>query len=295
MKESIEQTLLAWKAKAMEPSTFCGCEASEEISRFTLFGAPFDGATSFRPGARFAPQEMRDNSWGLETYSPRLDRDLEDILVADLGDLALSAASSEEALARVEAAVSFLLEHKKIPVMIGGDHSMTLGAIRAVFRTYPDLHVVHFDAHTDLRDSFYDNPLSHACVIRRAYELLGDQRIHSFGIRAGLREEFLFARRHLDFHPFSLKEVSLLSDAIGKAPVYVTIDLDVLDPSLFPGTGTPEPDGVSFAELMYALSIVGELNVIGTDLMELSPPRDVSGASTVTACKVLREWLLMIQ
>lgn len=295
MCENIEQILSAWKATAMEPSTFCGCAATEASSRFALFGAPFDGASSFRPGARFAPQEMRDDSWGLETYSPRLNRDLEDSLVADFGDLTLSAASSEEALARVEAAVSFFIEHKKIPVMIGGDHSMTLGAIRAAIRTYPDLHVVHFDAHTDLRDTFYDNPLSHACVIRRSYELLGNQRIHSFGIRAGLREEFLFARRHLDFHPFSLKEVSLLSDVIGKAPVYVTIDLDVLDPSLFPGTGTPEPDGVSFAELMYALSIVGELNVIGTDLMELSPPCDVSGASTVTACKVLREWLLMIQ
>ncbi len=295
MNKGIEQTLSMWKATAMEPSTFCGCVATEESSRFALFGAPFDGAASFRPGARFAPQEMRNNSWGLETYSPRLDRDLEEICVADFGDLALSAASSEEALARVEATVALLFKHKKIPVMVGGDHSMTLGAIRAAVLVYPNLHVVHIDAHTDLRDEFYDNPLSHACVIRRAHELIGDHRIHSFGVRAGLREEFLFARDHIDFHPFSLKEVSILPDEIGNAPVYVTIDLDVLDPSVMPGTGTPEPDGASFAELMYALSIVGDLNVIGTDLMELSPPCDASGASTVTACKVLREWLLMIQ
>ncbi len=277
-----------------EGTTFCGCEAPYENSRFVIFGAPFDGQTSFRPGARFAPDAMRRESWGLESYSPLLDRDLEDIGVADVGDLELPPGSTVESLRRVEKAVEIFLKDGKIPVMVGGDHSMTFGAIRAAVNRYPDLHIVHFDAHTDLRENYLGDPLSHGSVIRRAYELLGDGRIHSFGIRSGLREEFAFAREHMDFHPFTLEDIAMSIEKIGDAPVYVTIDLDVLDPSVCPGTGTPEPEGVSFSELRRALTILGKLNIVGTDLMELSPPCDSSGASTAVACKLLREWLLMI-
>mgnify|MGYP003745652009 FL=1 len=278
-----------------EATTFCGCEAPYETSRFVIFGAPFDGQASFRSGARFAPSAMRRDSWGLESYSPILDRDLEDIGVADAGDLELPSDSTEDSLLRVQTACTAILEDGKIPVMIGGDHSMTLAGIRAAANRYEDLHVVHIDAHTDLREEYLGDPFSHASVMRRAYELLGDGRIHSFGVRSGLREEFAFAHEHLYFYPFTLEQAGCALDQIGEAPVYVTIDLDVLDPSVCPGTGTPEPEGVSFTQLRHALSVFSKLHVVATDIMELSPPCDLSGASTAVACKLLREWLLMIE
>ncbi len=278
-----------------ETKTFCGCESPYETSRFVIFGAPFDGQASFRPGARFGPSEMRRDSWGLESYSPLLDRDLEDIGVADAGDLELPCGSTTESLLRVRRAFATFLDDKKIPVMIGGDHSMTLAGIQAASKQYENLHVIHLDAHTDLREDYLGDPLSHGSVMRRAFELLGKGRILSFGVRSGLREEFVFAREHLHFYPFTLDQAGLAVDVIGEAPVYVTIDLDVLDPSVCPGTGTPEPEGVSFTELRRALSIFGKLRVLATDIMELSPPCDLSGASTAVACKLLREWLLMIE
>ena len=173
---------------------------------------------------------------------------------------------------------------------------MTLGAVRAVFEKYPDLHIIHFDAHADLRDDYLGARLSHACVLRRCHDLLGDNRIHQFCIRSGEREEFQFARSHTDFHPFAfdgLKETVRELKEI-KAPVYFTIDLDCLDPSVFPGTGTPEAGGVSFLELLAAIRTVSQTNIVGADVNELAPMLDVSGVSTATACKVLRELLLAI-
>ncbi len=289
------KTMHEWPVDVVfEGTTFCGCDTPFEDSRFVIFGAPFDGQTSFRPGARFAPSAMRKESWGLESYSPLLDRDLEEIGVADIGDLELPPGASAAALRCVERTFEALFKAEKIPVMIGGDHSMTIAGIRAAAARYPDLHVIHLDAHTDLRGDYLGDPLSHASVIRRAVECTGDGRVHSFGVRSGLREEFAFAREYLDFNPFTLENVSSSADAIGKAPVYVTIDLDVLDPSVCPGTGTPEPEGVSFTALRQSLAALGKLSVVATDMMELSPPCDLSGASTAVACKLLREWLLMI-
>lgn len=277
-----------------EGTTFCGCGCDFESSRLALFGAPFDGSASFRSGARFAPSAMRLDSWGLETYSPLLDRDLEDIGVCDLGDLDLPPETAL-ALDRVEKVSASVHQAGKIPVMIGGDHSMTLGAVRAAHAAHPDLHIVHLDAHTDLRDHYLGDSLSHASVIRRCHDLVGDGRIHSFGIRSGLREEFLFAGAHTYLSAFSLEEVPAVLETIGNAPVYVTIDLDILDPSILPGTGTPEPEGVTFSDMRRALTILGNLRIVGTDLMELAPSLDLSGASTAVACKLLREWLLMIR
>lgn len=277
-----------------EPVTFCGCETPYEASRVALFGAPYDGATSFRPGARFAPNAMRTDSWGLETYSPYQDRDLDDMAVADLGDLEMPAGHTELAQKRVERTVGELLDDGRLPVMIGGDHSLTLGAVRALHAVYPNLHIVHLDAHTDLRDDYLGDPRSHACVMRRCHDLLGDGRIHSFGVRSGTREEFAFAHRHLDFHAFTLAPLPAVVDDLGDVPLYVTIDLDVIDPSILPGTGTPEPGGVALADLWHALRAMGTCRIVGTDLMELAPPLDLSGASTAVACKVLREWLLVM-
>lgn len=278
----------------IRPKTFCGMETPLEAANVIVYGAPFDGTTSFRPGTRFAPEQMRSESWGLETYSPYLDLDLEDYRVADGGDLDLppgDVALSIEAIAQHAGA---LLAGGIVPIMLGGEHSLTLGQARAVIEKYPEVHVVHFDAHTDLREDYYGQPLSHASVIRRITDRIPPARMHSFGIRSGLKEEFAFAKAHMDFHPFNLDGLAKSLEAIGEAPIYLTIDLDVLDPSVFPGTGTPEPGGVSFLDLMQAIHRFRGKRIVAADLMELSPPLDASGASTAVACKLLRELSLVI-
>ncbi|MBO7113988.1 MAG: agmatinase [Bacteroidaceae bacterium] len=277
--------------------TFIGCDASYDDARIVLFGAPFDSTTSFRPGTRFAPHAIRSESFGLETYSPWLDRDLEDISVFDSGDIELCIGSAEKALNQISERTSVILADGKIPFMIGGEHLVTLGAFREIFKKYPDVHIIHFDAHTDLRDDYLDVKLSHACVIRRCHDLVGDGRIHQFGIRSGERAEWRWARQgHTDLHPFSFDGLAETVKGLGSTPVYFTIDLDVMDPSVFPGTGTPEYGGVTFMQLFEALKTVcGGCNIVGLDVNELCPPYDQTGASTAAACKIIRELLLSIR
>ena len=276
--------------------TFIGCESSYEDAKIVLFGAPFDSTTSFRPGARFGPAAMRHESFGLETYSPYQDKDLEDISVFDSGDLELCFGSSESALADITARAQKILTDEKFPLLLGGEHLVTLGAVRAVLKKYPNLHIVHFDAHADLRDDYLGAQLSHACVLRRCHDLIGDGRIHQFCIRSGEREEFRFASQHTDMHPFTFDGLPELAEHFKQTqvPVYLTIDLDCLDPSAFPGTGTPEAGGVSFLQLLDAIRTITQGNIVAADVNELAPMLDTSGVSTATACKVLRELLLAL-
>ena len=267
-----------------------------EEASIVLYGAPFDSTTSFRPGARFGPAAMRHESFGLETYSPYQDRDLMDISVFDSGDLELCFGSSEMALSDIQKRAEEILKSNKFPLLLGGEHLVTLAAVRAVAAKYPDLHIIHFDAHADLRDDYLGARLSHACVLRRCHDLLGDGRIHQFCIRSGEREEFRFAAQHTDFHPLSFDglEETVRELKEKNVPIYFTIDLDCLDPAVFPGTGTPEAGGVTFLELLEAIRTVAQANVVGADVNELAPMLDASGVSTATACKVLRELLLAI-
>ncbi len=279
----------------MKPNiqTFIAAEAAFDDARAVLFGAPFDGTTSFRPGTRFGPQAIRAESDGIETYSPYQNKDLEDLAIFDSGDLILPFGNTEAVLTMIEERTQEILDAGKMPVMLGGEHLVTLGAVRAMVKKYPDLHIIHFDAHADLREEYLGERLSHATVLRRSWDLLGDGRIHQFGIRSGERSEFEFALEHTDFHPFNVKDVLDVVLALGdKVPVYVTLDLDVLDPSLFCGTGTPEAGGIFFQDLEEALLALEALNVVGFDMNELSPHYDASGVSTAVACKVLREMLL---
>lgn len=277
--------------------TFIGCDAEYEAAKIVMFGAPFDSTTSYRPGARFGSASIRHESYGLETYSLYQDRDLEDCEIFDSGDLELCFGSSEAALSDIRDRATEILEDGKLPFMIGGEHLVTLGAVRAAVTKYPELHIIHFDAHADLRDDYLGAKLSHACVLRRCHELVGDGKIHQFCIRSGERAEFTFAKEHTDMHPFSfdgLQEV--VEELAGKqVPVYFTIDLDCLDPSVLPGTGTPEAGGVTFLELLEAMKQVAKTNIVGVDVNELAPMLDVSGVSTATACKVIRELLLALQ
>ncbi len=276
--------------------TFIGCGAAYEDASVVLYGAPFDSTTSFRPGARFGSSAIRHESFGLETYSPYQDKDLEDIRVFDSGDLELCFGSAEQALADIEARAREILRADKLPLLLGGEHLVTLGSVRAVAEQYPDLHIIHFDAHADLREDYLGAKLSHACVMRRCHELVGDGRIHQFCIRSGDKAEFEFAQAHTELHPFSFEGLTECCEKLAAAgvPVYFTIDLDCLDPSCFPGTGTPEAGGVSFPQLLSAILTVSKTNVVAADLNELAPMLDPSGVSTAMACKVLRELLLAL-
>ena len=276
--------------------TFIGCDSEYEESGIVLFGAPFDSTTSFRPGARFGSAAIRHESFGIETYSPYQDKDLTDIKVFDCGDLELSFGLPEEALKDIEDQSRKILSDGKLPILIGGEHLVTLGSVKAVFEKHPDLQIIHFDAHCDLRDDYLGAKLSHACVLRRCHELVGDGKIHQFCIRSGDREEFLFAKDHTDMHKFSFDGLQEVCDELKKnnTPVYFTIDLDCMDPSQFCGTGTPEAGGVSFTQLLDAILTVSKTNIVGADINELAPMLDNSGASTAVACKVLRELILSI-
>lgn len=273
---------------------FIGCDAEYRDAKIVLFGAPFDSTTSYRPGTRYGSSAIRHESFGLETYSPYLDEDLTDYAVFDSGDLELCFGSSELALKDIEAHTSIILNDNKLPLMLGGEHLVTLGAFRSVLNKYPNIHIIHFDAHTDLRDNYLGAKLSHACVIRRCHDLIGDGRIHQFCIRSGEREEFRFANEHTNLHKYNFDGLLETVENLKDTPVYFTIDLDCLDPSAFPGTGTPEAGGVTFMELLDAIKSVAKCNIVGADVNELSPMLDTSGASTALACKVVRELMLAI-
>ena len=272
--------------------TFIACDCEYDEAKIVMFGAPFDSTTSFRPGTRFASQAMRSESFGIETFSPYQYKDMLDIKVFDSGDLELPFGSPERALADIQYRTEVILNDGKIPCMIGGEHLVTLGAVRAAAERYPELHIVHFDAHADLRDDYLGVQLSHACVLHRCHDIVGDGRIYQFGIRSGDRDEFEFAKAHTHMQRFNFGGLKDAVKEIGDAPVYFTLDLDVLDPSDFPGTGTPEAGGVRFTALLWAIEQVAKLNIVGFDMNELSPAYDQSGRSTALACKLMREMLL---
>ena len=274
--------------------TFIGCDNEYDESNIVVFGAPFDSTTSFRPGTRFASAVMRNESFGIETFSPYQDKDLEDLSVFDGGDLELSFGDSNSALNDIETYVGKVLSDSKVPFMIGGEHSVTLGAVRAVAKKYPDLHIVQFDAHTDLREDYLGQVYSHASVIRRCWDIVGDNKIFQFGIRSGEKVEFEWEKEHVHTTRFNFDGLDEIIEKLKGKPVYFTLDLDVLDPSEFPGTGTPESGGVTFVELHNAIRKLSVLNIVGLDMNELSPIYDQSGQSTALACKLLREILLFL-
>ncbi|KXZ39918.1 agmatinase [Alkalithermobacter thermoalcaliphilus JW-YL-7 = DSM 7308] len=275
--------------------SFIGCEHSFDDADVVMFGAPFDGTCSFRPGSRFAGYRVRVESYGLETYSPYLDKDLLDKKVCDSGDLELPFGNKNRALDIIYEYSKQIIDANKKPLMIGGEHLVSISTIKALYEKYPDLVILHFDAHTDLREDYMGEPLSHATVIKRAWDLLGDNRIYQFGIRSGLKKEFDWANEgHTYLNKFDTSTLKDVVQKIKDKPVYVTIDLDILDPSIFPGTGTPEPGGIDFKEMIEAIELMSNLKIVGADVVELAPDYDPTGVSTAVACKVIREMLLCL-
>ena len=276
--------------------TFLACDSEYIDSNIVIFGAPFDSTTSYRPGARFASKTMRAESYGLETYSPYQNLDMIDTKIFDGGDLELPFGDTKQALADIKDKARQIYEDNKIPYLIGGEHLVSLPAIEAGAEKYRDLVLIHIDAHTDLREDYLGNSFSHASVIRRAWDILGDGRIYQFGIRSGDRSEWEWARAgHTKLQPFNFNGLDKVLKLLTDKPVYLTVDLDVLDPSVFPGTGTPEAGGVDFLTLLESvIDIINSVKVVGCDIVELSPPLDPSGISTAVALKLMREMLLRL-
>ncbi|MFR8010523.1 MAG: agmatinase [Clostridia bacterium] len=274
--------------------TFIGCDCEYDEAKIVLFGAPYDSTTSFRPGARFGCKAIRSESFGLETYSPYQNDELTEKKVFDSGDLELVFGNAQTALGQIEERARTILNDGKLPFMVGGEHLVTLGAFRAVQEKHPDVSIIHFDAHADLRADYLGEQMSHASVLRRCHELVGDGRIFQFGIRSGDREEFVWGKDHVQTRMFDFEGLDQVVAQLGNQPVYFTLDLDVLDPSVFPGTGTPEAGGVSFMQLLNACLKLRDLNIVGLDVNELAPAYDISGVSTAVAGKIIRELLIML-
>ena len=281
---------------SMQTDAFMACDTNYKNADIVMFSAPFDGTTSFRPGTRFAGGAIRRDSYGLETFSPYQDADLLDCRVLDSGELDLPIGDPLAALKVIKKRTAAILKDGKTPFMIGGEHLVTLGAFGAVAEKYPDVHIIHFDAHADLRNDYLGVKLSHACVIRRCYDIVGDGRIFQFGIRSGDKSEFAWKEGKVTTRLFDFEGLYGVLEELKGKPVYFTLDLDVLDPSVFPGTGTPEPGGVTFDALRKAASAVcRRADIVGCDVNELSPPYDQSGISTAAACKIIREMLIALE
>jgi agmatinase len=238
---------------------------------------------------------MREDSWALETYSPYKDKDLDNLKLFDGGDLELPFGDKIKVIKKIKKFTTKIINDNKKPIMIGGEHLVSLGVIQSLIQKYDDLHIIHFDAHTDLRDKYLSEKLSHATVLRRVHDIVGDNKIYQFCIRSGTHKEFNWAKEHTILEKFTANTLQKVVKKLKTKNVYITIDLDVLDPSIFSGTGTPEAGGISFNQLMDYIKTLSKLNnVVGFDLVELAPNYDQSGVSTAVACKVLRELTLAV-
>ena len=261
--------------------------------RVGLFGVPYDGTTSFRPGTRFGPAAIRDVSNGLETYCPQLDRDLEDLAFADLGAVDIPFGAPEPVLEAVRESTQAVLNLGLRPLMLGGEHSITAGAVAAVAAQHPDLVLVQLDAHADLRDSWLGSRHSHACAMRRCLEVLPSQRLFQLSIRSGTRVEF----EELRGSGRLMADVQTLAAALQPLqgrPLYLTVDLDWFDPAVLPGTGTPEPGGYLWTDFAALVNVLHQHQLVAADVVELAPHLDPSGVSSVLAAKVTRSLLLLL-
>ena len=273
-------------------TTFLAATSSFQESEAVILGCPFDGTASFRPGARFGPSAIRKASWGIETYSPYLKKDLADFRVHDLGDLELPLGEKGLALNLIRQGVRRIVASRKIPVLLGGDHLITLPILEEMFKVYPQLHLVHLDAHTDLRDDYLGESHSHSTVIRRILEASPRDRLFQIGIRSGTKDEFEYAKRLKSIVSPNPVALRAMVRRLGNKPVYITLDLDVFDPGLMPGVGTPEPGGLTFQGFISVLKGLLPLRVVGFDLVELTPDYDPTQVSAVTASVILREMIL---
>lgn len=278
----------------IKKNSFEGINSTYDEAEIVVWGIPFDGTCSNRPGTRFGPSELRSELDGLETYSPYLNKSLEDYKYCDIGDLEISFGNTNKVMEGIYNSTISLLEDNKKLITIGGEHLISYSVIKAYIEKYKHIHVIHLDAHADLRNDYLDEKFSHATVMRLVYSMLRNGKMFQFGIRSGTKDEFEFGRQHTNLVFNSLAGIELLQQKLNNEPVYLSVDLDVLDPSIFPGTGTPEPGGINYKELLDGLVNLSGLNIVGADIVELAPHYDHSGVSNVVAAKTLREIALLM-
>lgn len=282
--------------EAYSGNVFIGMNSTYEMSDVVLYGMPMDWTVSYRPGSRFGPTRIREASIGLEEYSPYLDRLLEEVKFYDIGDLPLPFGNASKSLEVIEEFVAKLLKDGKFPFGIGGEHLVSWPVMKSVSAKYSDLAIIHFDAHTDLRETYEGEPLSHSTPIRKIAHHIGPKNVYSFGIRSGMKEEFDWAKENgMHISKFEVLEpLKRILPTLKNRPVYVTIDIDVLDPAHAPGTGTVDCGGITSKELLASIhEIAGsEVKVVGCDLVEVAPVYDVSEQTVNTASKLIREMMI---
>jgi len=270
------------------------CETYDEAF-IIMVGVPMDFTCSFRPGTRFGPQKIREVSIGIEDYSIYQDKSLLDVKFFDCGDLDLPIGNVDKSLEIIDAAASEILNDGKFPLFIGGEHLISTPVIKNVYKKYgDDLVVLHFDAHADLREDYLGCANSHASAIRRIIDFMPSKNIYQFGIRSGTKDEFEFARLNTNMYPIEVLEpLKHVAKTFGKRPVYITLDIDVVDPAFANGTGTPEPGGITSMELLKCMDYIKDLNIVGFDIVEVSPPYDQSDRTALLAAKIIREIIII--
>ena len=277
---------------------FMGAKRSIDNCKVSLLGVPYDGTSCFRPGSRFGPSAIREDSYGIETYCPQLNLDLEDINFADVGSLDVPIGDTKLIIDNVENATNILLKNNLKPLIIGGEHSITSGVIKSIIKKYPNLIMIQLDAHADLRNEWLGNKFSHACSMRRCLEIIPSKKIFQIGIRSGTKLEFMEMKNtkrlitHISGDNAQSLEKSL--DNLHGTPIYLTFDLDWFDPSIMPGTGTPEPGGYFWRDFAAIIEVLKSHNLIGADVVELSPKLDHSGISSILAAKVVRSLIMLL-
>lgn len=273
---------------------FMGARDEYAAAQAVLFGVPMDFTASFRPGSRLGPRQIREVSYGLEEYSPHLERELGQVPFYDAGDLELPHGNVLASLKLVQDLTAAVAEAGKMPVMLGGEHLVSWPAIAALHERYPDLAVLHWDAHADMRSAYEGERYSHATVMRLAADRLGGGNLYQCGIRSGTREEWTYAYGHTHIFPYEVvAPLRQVLPTLLHRPVYLTIDIDVVDPAFAPGTGTPEPGGVSSGEIIQAVHLLAGLRLVGFDLVEVAPVYDQSERTSLLAAKIIRELLLL--
>ena len=281
-----------------ESAIFMGAKRNIENCKVSLFGVPYDGTSCFRPGSRFGPSAVREVSNGIETYCPQLDLDLENINFVDLGSIDISFGDTKLIIQKVQKATQYIVRKKIKPLIIGGEHSITCGVIESIVKEYPDLIMIQLDAHADLRNEWLGNKFSHACAMKRCLEILPSKKLFQVGIRSGTKLEFKEMNEHKRLIPHTSGSKAMhLEEALNKSlgkPIYLTFDLDWFDPSVLPGTGTPEPGGYFWNDFAATIDVLKSHNLVGADVVELSPQLDHSGISSILAAKVIRSLIMLL-
>jgi agmatinase len=275
----------------ISPFFLGSCDPGE--ADIALFGVCWDGTSSFKAGSRFAGFAVREASFGMEEFSFYQTASLLDIKYADYGDLFLPPGQKTRVLEDISTAVKEIRGRGQFPIAFGGEHLLAYPLIMAAFDEHPDLAVIHFDAHADLRPDLWGDEFTHATILGRVADKIGFQNLFQFGIRSGSKEEWDLAQKHGTLHPFTKEAIAQILDSLGDRPIYLTCDMDVLDPSIYPGTGTPEPGGIDYATFIGGLKQLKDRRLVGMDCLELAPHYDPTGVSAITMAKTLREMIIL--